>query len=163
MLVCLNHQILLSNSEVLLENKQINYYAASQVSLDVAERNIYSVEFIKKALSLSQEIDWLSHNYVEFRGMTWLREEYKSLLINRGFVTKYSRSKFQYHQQHFTEAFMKFYGEEFIQAIQLVILKKPESYLEYYLFSCDITQTIDRITHVLLIKFLCGSIRDVFD
>ncbi len=161
-LICLKHQTPLCDSDVLLENKQIHYYAASQIDLNIAERNTYSAELIKKALSLSQEIDWLSHNYIEFKGMTWLREEYKSLLIERGFVTKYSRSKFQYHEQKLTEAFLKFYGEEFIRAVQPVVLEKPESYLEYYLFSCDITQTIDRITHVLIINFLWGSINNIF-
>jgi TniQ len=163
MLICLKHHTFLSYSQVLLDNKQIHYCAASQVNLNTVDKDTYSEDFIKKALFISQEIDWLSHNYIEFAGMTWLRNTYKSLLIEKGFITKYSHTKFKYQQQHFTEAFLRFYGEEFIQAIQPEIREKLEAYLEYYLFSCDITQTIDRVTHVLIIKFLYGSIRDIFD
>ena len=161
MLLCLKHQVALVDSQVLLENKQIHYYAASQVKLEV-DTNNYSEDFINKSFSLAQEIDWLSHNHVEFRGMTWLRNIYKSLLIERGFIIKYSRSKFKYHHQQFADAFLEFYGEDLLGAIQPKILEKLEKYLEYYLLSCDITQTIDRITHTLIIKFLCGSIRDIF-
>ena len=163
MLVCLKHEIPLSDSTVLLENKHIHYYAASQVNLDKVKKVDYSEEFESKALSIALEIDWLSHNYIEFWGMTWLRNKYKSLLIDRGFVTKYSRTKFKYHDELFTEAFVEFYGKKFLQAIQPQTWEKLNIYLEYSLFSCDIAQTIDRITHVLLIKFLCGSIRNIFD
>ncbi len=157
-LVCLKHQVPLVDSQVLLENKQIHYYAASQVNLSEVNKDNCSEEFIQKALSIGQEIYWLSRNYIEFKGMTWLRNTYKSLLIERGFITKYSRTRFKYHEQQLTDAFLEFYGQEFLQAIQPKIVEKLEKYLEYYLLSCDLTQTIDRITHVLLINFLCGSL-----
>ena len=162
MLVCLKHHIPLSHSQVLLNSEKIHYYATSQVALEADnDIDVYSEEFIKKSLSIAQEIYWLSHNYIDFRGMTWLRNTYKSLLIERGFITKYSRTKFKYHEQQLTDAFLEFYGQEFLQAIQPTILEKLEKYLEYHLLSCDITQTIDRVTHILLINFLCGSIRNV--
>ena len=162
MLVCLEHQIPLSHSQVLLENKQIHYYAASQIDLSETNKHLHNEEFRELALLINQELDWLSHNYIEFRGMTWLRNKYKSLLIDKGFITKYSRTKFKYHKEKFTEACVEFYGEKFLQTIQPKIWEKRHSYLEYSLFSCDITQTIDRITHILLVKFLCGSIRNIF-
>ncbi|MDJ0596221.1 MAG: TnsD family Tn7-like transposition protein, partial [Pleurocapsa sp. MO_226.B13] len=163
MLMCLKHKLPLLDSTILLENKQIHYYAASQVNLDEADKANYSQEFEQKALSIAKELDWLSRNYIEFRGMTWLRNKYKSLLIEKGFVTKYSRTKFKYHDQIFTEAFVEFYGKKFLQAFQPQVWEKRNAYLEYSLFSCDIAQTIDRITHILLIKFLCGSIRNIFE
>jgi hypothetical protein len=164
MLVCLKHQIPLAHSQVFLDNKLIHYYAASQMELEIdTNQDTCSEDLINKSLSLAQEIYWLSQNYLEFRGMTWLRNKYKSLLIDRGFITKYSRTRFKYHEQQLADAFLEFYGEKFLQAIQPIILEKPETYLEYYLLSCDITQTIDRITHVLIIKFLCDSLRDIFD
>ncbi len=163
MLACLKHEVPLLDSTISLENKQIHYYAASQVNLDEVNQANYSEDFERKVLSIAQELDWLSSNYIEFQGMTWLRNKYKSLLIDKEFVTKYSRTKFRYHNELFTEAFVEFYGKEFLQAIQPQTWEKLNIYLEYSLFSCDITQTIDRITHVLLIKFLCGSIRNIFD
>ena len=163
MLVCLKHKISLSDSEILLENKQIHYYAASQLDLAETEQHLCNEENSQQALSISQELDWLSRNYIEFQGMTWLRNKYKSLLIEKEFVTKYSRTRFKYHEEQFTKAFVEFYGKEFLQAIQPQIWEKRNAYLEYSLFSCDIAQTIDRITHVLLVKFLCGSIRNIFE
>ena len=77
-----------------------------------------------KQEAIAREIDWLSHNYIEFQGMTWLRNKYKSLLIDRGSVTKYSRTKFKYHEELFTEAFVEFYGKEFLQAIQSQVWEK---------------------------------------
>ena len=163
MLMCLKHKIFLLDSEILLENKQINYYAASQLDQSETEQHSYNEEFRELTLSINQELSWLSHHYIEFRGMTWLRNKYKSLLIDKGFITKYSHTKFKYHEEQFTEAFVEFYGEKFLQAIQPKIWEKRHSYLEYSLFSCDITQTIDRITHALLIKFLCSSLRKIFE
>lgn len=162
MLVCLKHKVPLLDSEILLDNQQIHYCAASQVNLFKAEQNIYTKEFVQLALSINQELDWLSRNYIEFQGMTWLRNKYKSLLVEKGFIIKYSRTRFKYHEQRLTQAFVAFYGKEFLQAIQPQICEKLEAYLEYSLFSCDIAQTIDRITHVLLIKFLYGSIKNIF-
>ena len=161
-LVCLKHKVPLLNSEILLDNQQIHYYAASQVDLSKIEQNLYTKEFMQLALSINQELDWLSRNYIEFQGMTWLRNKYKSLLIEKGFITKYSRTRFKYHETKFTEAFVKFYGAEFLQIIQPELWKKRSAYLEYSLLSCDINQTIDRVTHILLIKFLCGFIRNIF-
>ncbi|GAB4525433.1 MAG: hypothetical protein Tsb0014_04740 [Pleurocapsa sp.] len=163
MLLCLKHQVALIDSQVLLENKQIHYYAASQVNLSGIDKDNCFEKFIQQALSISQEIDWLSHNYIEFQGMTWLRNKYKSLLIEKGFIIQYSRTKFKFHPELFAEAFVEFYGKDLVRVIQPQILEKLEAYLEYSLFSCDITQTIDRITHVLIIKFLCGSIRNIFE
>ena len=163
MLMCLLHKVPLLDSTILLENKQIHYYAASQADLGEVDKTNCSEKLEQKALSIAQEIDWLSKNYTEFQGMTWLRNKYKSLLIEKGFITKYSRTRFKYHDEQLTEAFIKFYGKEFLQAIQPKAWNKLNVYLEYSLFSCDIAQTIDRITHALLIKFLCGSIRNVFD
>ena len=163
MLVCLKHHNPLSHSQVLLNNEKIHYYATSQVALEAdKDGDAYSEEFIEKSLLIAQENYWLSRNYIDFRGMTWLRNTYKSLLIERGFITKYSRTRFQYHEQQLTDAFLEFYGEQFLQAIQPKIVEKLGKYLEYHLFSCDITQTIDRITHILIINFLYGSIRNIF-
>lgn len=162
MVVCLKHQILLSPSQVFLDNDQLHYYAASQLQLNISNVTS-SEEFIHKSLSIAQEIDWLSYNYIDFRGMTWLRNVYKSLLIKREFITKYSRTRFKYHEQQFADAFLKFYGEDFLRVIQPEIVNKLEVYLEYNLLGCDITQTIDRITHVLIIKFFYSSIRDIFN
>ncbi|MDJ0637133.1 MAG: hypothetical protein QNJ34_28425, partial [Xenococcaceae cyanobacterium MO_188.B29] len=117
MFLCLKHQIALSPSQVLLNNRQIHYYALSQLELKI-NQNTDPANLINKSLSLAQEIDWLSHNYIDFRGMTWLRNRYKSLLIEQGFITKYSYSKFKYHERKLTDAFLEFYGEEFLQAIQ---------------------------------------------
>ena len=163
MLMCVQHKLPLLNSTILLENKQIHYYAASQADLGEVDKTNCSEKLEQKALSIAQEIDWLSKNYIEFQGMTWLRNKYKSLLIEKGFITKYSRTRFKYHDEQLTEAFIKFHGKDFLQAIQPKVWDKLNVYLEYCLFSCDIAQSIDRITHVLLIKFLCGSIRNVFD
>lgn len=163
MLICLKHKIPLSHSQVFLNKEQIHYYAATQVNLNLAEDKVnYPDKVIDKAFLISEEIYWLSHIYVDFKGMSWLRNQYKLLLIEQQFITKYSRTRFKYHGQYFTNAFLKYYGLEFLQAIQPKILGKLENYLEYYLLSCDITQTIDRITHILIIKFLCGSIRNIF-
>ena len=163
MLICLEHGTVLSDSEILLDNKQIHYFAASQVSLSETREILHNDKFRQLALSINQEIDYLSRNYIEFKGMTWLRNKYKSLLMEKGFITKYSRTKFKYHEEQFIEAFVDFYSKELLEAIQPQIWEKRNSYLEYSLFSCDITQTIDRITHVLLIKFLCNPIRNIFE
>lgn len=164
MLVCLKHQTPLSHSQVFFNNDGINYLAASQVNLDIGvNERAYPKKTLKQLLSIAEEIDWLTSNYHEFKDMTWLRNQYKLKLTDRGFITRYSFSKFKYHNQQFTEAFIESYGEELIKAIQPQIVEKIDKYLEYYLLSCDITQTIDRISHVLIVKFLYGSIKDIFD
>lgn len=162
-LVCLKHHTPLSDSRVFLNSNKIHYYAASQENFDKLEvENVYPEALIQKSLWLGEEICWLTNNYIEFKGMTWLRNQYKLLLIEKQFITKYSNTRFKYHGQQTVNAFLEFYGREFLQIIQPQLLEKLEKYLEYYLLSCDITQKIDRITHILIIKFLCGSIRNIF-
>lgn len=163
-LVCLKHQTPLFNSQVVLNNNKIHYHAASLENIGRQQENkeIYSENILNKSLLIGEEIYCLTNNYFEFKDMTWLRNQYKVLLIERQFITKYSNTKFNYHRQQFTSAFLEFYGKEFLQIIRPQIFEKLEKYLEYYLLSCDIPQRIDRITHILIIKFLCGSIRNIF-
>ena len=82
MLMCVQHKLPLLNSTILLENKQIHYYAASQADLGEVDKTNCSEKLEQKALSIAQEIDWLSKNYIEFQGMT-LVEKQIQVAINR--------------------------------------------------------------------------------
>ena len=111
----------------------------------------------------AKDIEWLvNHCYLSFQGMAWLRKQYQSYLVRQGFFKIISRSRFTFNSQKFVSHILEFYGIDFLENINPLLIKKPETYLTNCLLGCDVNPLIDRVMHLLLIKFLTGSIKDFF-
>jgi hypothetical protein len=163
-LVCPIHATALQDSLVSLETIGIHYHAASPKNCPLGSNSTtYLDETLQKLLMFAKDIEWLvNYCYLSFQGMAWLRKQYQSYLAGQGFLKIISRSKVTFNSQNFVSHIFEFYGTEFLENINPILIKKPETYFTNCLLACDVNPLIDRITHLLLIKFLAGSIQDFF-
>lgn len=163
-LVCPIHGTALQDSLVSLETIGIHYDAASPENCPLGSNSTtYLDETLQKLLMFAKEIEWLvNHCYFPFKGMAWLRKQYQFYLAEQGFLKTYSRSKFTFDSQKFVSATAEFYGNDFLGQINPVLVEKSEAYFANCLLACDINPFIDRVTHLLLITFLAGSIKLFF-
>jgi hypothetical protein len=163
-LVCPIHGIALQDSLVSLETIGIHYHAASSENCSLATNSTtYLDETLQKLLMFAKDIEWLvNYCYLSFQGMAWLRKQYQSYLTSQGFLKVFSKSKFTFNSQKFVSHIFDFYGTDFLENINPILIKKPETYFTNCLLACDVNPLIDRVTHLLLIKFLAGSIQDFF-
>ena len=163
-LVCPIHATALQDSLVSLDAIGIHYHAASPENCPLATNSTtYLDETLQKLLMFAKDIEWLvNYCYLSFQGMAWQRMQYQSYLARQGFSKVFSRSKFTFNSQKFVSHIFDFYGTEFLENINPILIKKPETYFTNCLLTCDVNPLIDRVTHLVLIKFLAGSIQDFF-
>ncbi|MDZ8238658.1 MAG: TnsD family Tn7-like transposition protein [Nostoc sp. ChiQUE01a] len=162
-MICPIHRIALDNSLVQIGTKEIHYYAASYDNCPCnASTKIYNDATLQKLLLFAYDIEWFINNNLTFKGLPWLQNQYKTYLANKNFITVLSREKFVFHAQEFYKAILAYYEQDFLEAINPKIIKDGEQYFAKCLLACDISPVIDRITHLLLIKFLANSIEDFF-
>ncbi|MEH2218722.1 MULTISPECIES: TnsD family Tn7-like transposition protein [unclassified Nostoc] len=162
-IVCPIHRIALNNSLVSIETKEIHYHAPSDDNCPLnTSTTIYNDATLQKLLVFANNIEWLINNNFTFKGLSWLRSHYKTYLTNKNFITVFSKDKFIFHEQEFYNAVLTYYGQEFLEAINPKIIKNPEKYFSNCLLACDVNPVIDRIIHILIIKFLANSIEDFF-
>jgi hypothetical protein len=163
-LVCPIHATALQDTLVSLEAIEIHYHAASPENCPLGSNSTtYLDETLQKLLMFAKDIEWLvNYCYLSFQGMAWQRMQYQSYLTYQGFLKVFSKSKFTFNSQKFVSHIFEFYGPEFLENINPILIKKPETYLTNCLLACDVNPLIDRVTHLLLIKFLAGSIQDFF-
>ena len=161
-LVCLKHEIALLDSQVLIGADSIHYHGASLDNCLTNSPIKYSSNTLEKLISLAQDIECLSNAKLNFKGMFWLRSRYQDYLVKRKFITIYTKTKFKLDEQKIAEAFWDFYGQDFLEVIQPNIIHETGKHLANYLLACDLNPVIARITHILIIKFLAGSLTSFF-
>ena len=161
-LVCLKHDIALLDSLISLETDGIHYYGASRDNCLTDTSIKHSSNTLEKLINLAQDIEWLSNTKLDFKGMAWLRSRYQDYLVERKFMTIYSSTKFKLDEQRIADAFLDFYGQDFLQVIQPNLVNNTEQRLANYLLACDVNPVIERINHILIIKFLAGSLHNFF-
>ncbi len=163
-LVCPIHATALQDSLVSLDAIGIHYHAASPENCPLGSNSTtYLDETLQKLLMFAKDIEWLvNYCYLSFQGMAWQRMQYQSYLTYQGFLKVFSRSRFTFNSQKFVSHIFEFYGTDFLENINPILIKKPETYFTNCLLACDVNPLIDRVTHLLLIKFLAGSIQDFF-
>ena len=161
-LVCLKHGVALLDSQVSLETDGIHYHDASRDNCLTDTSIKYSSNTLEKVISLAEDIKWLSNANLDFKGMVWLRSKYQYYLVERKFLTIYSSTKFKLDEQRIADAFLDFYGQDFLQVIQPNLFDNIEQRLANYLLACDVNPVVERITHILIIKFLANYLVDLF-
>ena len=70
--------------------------------------------------------------------------------------------KFKFNEHKFSKLILDFYGQEFLEALNPKLIGYQGKYFSYSLLACDINPTIDRISHILIVKFLASSIEAFF-
>ncbi len=156
--VCLLHQVVLHNSSVPMValNQTCSPANTSQSPVE-CKADFCSEETVLKLLTLAEDIQWLIRSGFQFRGLSWLRKQYQRYLIDRNFARRLPRSRFELYDKQLAEAMLTFYGEEFFQIVKPDIMPRFQQHLQFCLLTCDVNPYVDRVMHLLLIRFLAPS------
>ncbi len=160
-IICTQHRILLLDSSVPTESLGVHYHAASYENCIVdLEQSELSPDNLKYLLEIATDLVWLVDTRIDFRGMRWLRDRYIAELCKRGLVEKLVRGEFKFDEWELFQSFRDFYGEEALNWIEPRFVDTEGKYLIHCLFAGDLDPKIDRVAHVLIIRYLFGSITD---
>lgn len=162
-LVCLTHGVILHDSSVGVESKGIHYHAASPENCLCNQNQVkYTDSTVEKLLILAQDIWDTSNINISFKGLAWLRNQYQSYLVNQKFMILLPGAKFRFNEKSFSKSICDFYGQEFLEIINPTLIRNADKYFSRYLLACDVNPVIDRIMHILIIKFLASSVTTFF-
>ncbi|MBD2077006.1 TniQ family protein [Phormidium sp. FACHB-592] len=162
--VCSNHKVPLQDSLIPLHNIDREYVPANTYNCpNNRSKNRYSEVALQTLLTLYDDIEWLMYSAPSFKGLKWLRKRYQTFLTQQDYVSTLPKSKSDFNSQTLFEDITNFYGLEVLDLIKPDKVANMKVYLECCLLACDIDQVIDRITHLLLIKFLSGSLEHFFN
>lgn len=160
-LVCPIHGVLLQDS--LINADDLHCHAAASENCVVNNNSaVYTDSTMQKLLIFAKDIEWLMNNSLPFKDLHWLRNQYQNYLIKAGFMKVGSGKKITFDEEKFSNAVFDFYDRDFLEAVQPNLAIKPEKYFAHCLLACDINPVIDRVTHLLIIKFLADSLSSFF-
>ncbi|MBD2211882.1 TniQ family protein [Nostoc linckia FACHB-104] len=161
--VCLNHNSFLHDSTVMIETKGIHYHAASSENCLRSDSQFSdSYQTLTQLLILAKDIEWLISSNFCFQGLSWLRNQYQSYLIKREFLTVLPGNKLKLHETELCQSIFEMYSQDFLSIVNINFIRNPAKYLSHCLLACDVNPVIDRITHILMIKFLANSLEWFF-
>ncbi|MEH2365767.1 TnsD family Tn7-like transposition protein [Nostoc sp.] len=162
-LVCPTHGVFLCDSSVAIESKGIHYYAASLDNcLTVTGLKSLTNQALKTLFTLTNDINLLIHNNFTFKGLAWLRAQYQHYLVSKGLLQIFPAGKFKFDEYGFSKLIFDFYGQESLEALNPKLTQHQGKYFSHCLLGCDLNPAIDRITHILMIKYLANSIEVFF-
>ncbi|MBN4001755.1 MAG: hypothetical protein HWQ58_07960 [Nostoc sp. LPT] len=104
----------------------------------------------------------LIHNNFAFKGLAWLRAQYQHYLVSKGLLQIFPAGKFKFDEYGFSKLIFDFYGQESLEALNPKLTQHQGKYFSHCLLGCDLNPAIDRITHILMIKYLANSIEVFF-
>ncbi|MBD2044139.1 TniQ family protein [Coleofasciculus sp. FACHB-64] len=160
-LVCPTHSVVLHDSCVEVESKGVHYHAAS-VDNCLVTTNIkkFTNQTLETLLTLANDINWLIHSNFAFQGLAWLRTQYQHYLVNKGLLQSFPGGKFKFDEYGFAQLIFEFYGQESLEAVNTKLTHHQGKYFSHCLFGCDLEPAIDRVAHILMMKFLANSIEE---
>lgn len=161
--VCLTHRAILKESLVPFHEGYLDCHAANSENCPVSTHEAgYKEDTVQRLLEIAQDIDWLISSNFEFKGLQWLRKRYQHYLIEQGFMSISSSKTFKFDGRKFADVILDFYSQEFWDIVKPGLYTHAEQYFAHCLLACDIMPTIDRVTHIALIRFLSSSLKDFF-
>jgi hypothetical protein len=161
LIICTLHQTLLLDSTVVVEAQGTHYYAASYENcpIDTAQIELSSESF-KQLLGISEDLTWLMNLKLDFHGMRWLRDRYVTILSRQGMVKKLLRDELKFDERDIYQSFCDFYGEDCLNLVEPRFVNTEGKYLIHCLFAGDLDPKIDRVAHILITRYLSGSIAE---
>ena len=155
---CLTHGTVLRESLVPIQEGYLNCHAADLKNCLVeVDGIVYKESTLQQLLAVAKDIIWLSSNDLNFKGLQWLRSRYEYYLAEKKFMKVPSSNTFKFDSQKFADAIFDFYGQEFWNVVKPGLGTHAERYFTHCLLACDIMPAIDRVTHIILIRFLSNS------
>ncbi|MEH1800495.1 MAG: TniQ family protein [Nostoc sp.] len=162
-LVCPTHGVVLWDSCVAVESKGIHYYAASVDNcLVITDVKSFTNQALRTLLTLTSDINLLIHSNFTFKGLAWLRTQYQRYLVNKGLLQIFPGGKLKFDEYAFSKLIFDFYGQESLEALNPKLTQHQGKYFSHCLLGCDLNPAVDRITHILMVKFLANSIEAFF-
>ena len=162
-LVCPVHSLILQESLVPLKEGYLDCHAADLKNcLIEPDEIVHREDTLQQLLAFTMDIIWLSSNDFSFKGLPWLRSRYQHYLVEREFMKVLPSKTFKFDGQKFADAIFDFYGQEFWNVVKPGLGTHAERYFTHCLLACDIVPAIDRVTHIILIRFLSNSPKDFF-
>jgi TniQ len=161
--ICTDHQIPLLDSSIPIDGKGIHYHAASLENCPIDREQIeLAPESVETLLRVAEDILWLMNSQIDFQGMRWLRDRYLTKLHKLGLAQKLLRGEFQCDWQQLFESFCTFYGKDCLNLLEPRFIQTEGNYLLHCILSSDLDPKIDRVAHVLITRYLSGSVANFF-
>lgn len=156
-----NEIILDSTVNLNIQNRHEFIAAYEKNCLEKHSETSYTEKDIKSLIWLSKDIEWVIKNYVDVKDFlkkfNSTRDCYIEELKNKGYATLNNRV----YQVEFIQEFIRFYGVDFLNAVQCPVEYNNES---NWLSSIvrKHRKTFHIVMHLLLIRFLYGSAEKFF-
>jgi hypothetical protein len=161
--ICTKHRILLLDSTVLTDGHGIHYYALSHDNCSIETPQVQIEPGHREhLLGIAADLEWLMQVRIDFRGMDWLRDRYITELCRQGYVKKLLRERLKFDEGELYQSFCTFYGRDCLNAIEPRFEQTEGKYLIHCLFAGDLDPKIDRVAHVLIARYLFGSVAGFF-
>lgn len=162
-LVCPDHRVPLLNSAVCLKMNDLHYVAADSDSCQISDTTtLYTDLTIYMMTTYIETLECLINSHLSFRGLAWLRKRYQQYSIQKGFLEFETSTKFRFDESKFFDDFRSFYGEEFLNTVSPLSFQSSKDQFVQCLLACDLSQTINRVHHILLINFLAPTLQEFF-
>lgn len=163
-LICTTHYVMLHKSLIPIQEGYLSCYPADLINCSIeVEPQVYSEDTMQNLMAIAKEISWLCNAQFEFKGLQWLRKQYQHHLVDQSFVSFSSSSTFKFHEEKFVDAVLSCYGQDCLSLIKPSLADRLGRYFYRCLFACDVEPVIDRVTHILLIKFLLKSLKNLLE
>ncbi|MBD1847877.1 TniQ family protein [Cyanobacteria bacterium FACHB-63] len=163
-LVCLVHKRLLNVSLVSIQDGYLDCYAANSENCLINDSPAICQEHtLQQLIEIAREISWLCNTQFDFKGLQWLRKQYQHHLVNQSFMSLPSSRTFNFHEDKIVSTNLSFYGKDCLSLLKPDLAEHLGRYFYRCLFACDVEPVIDRVTHILLIKFLRKSLKHFFE
>lgn len=161
--ICLPHNCLLQESRIRLITNNLQHEPANLENCKLSSAKAYAPETIQCLKELASNIELLMQFNICFQGLPWLRNQYQNYLVQGGFIPKKRGDRVCLDRQAFLHDILCHYKQEFWEIIKPGIYRKLEQYLAYCLLSCDVTPTVERVIHIILISYFSHSFQDFLD
>ena len=134
------------------------YFPANSENCPISPVNTsYSATTVEKLVGIAQNAAWLLEHDLGGRDLSWFREKYQTLLIERGLATASGRV----HQNQLHDAFLFYYGREVLAVLDSSIdHQNGDSWLSA--MARAPRKVFHPLRHLLMIDFLTDSIEEFF-
>lgn len=158
-LFCPTHAQPLQNSLIPVNGmNRHEYFPANSENCPISPvGDSYSATTVEKLIGIAQNATWLLEHDLGSRDLSWFRQKYQTLLIERGLATASGRV----HQNQLHDAFLFDYGREVLAVLDSSIDgQNGDSWLSA--MARAPRKVFHPLRHLLMIGFLTDSIEEFF-
>lgn len=156
---CPIHKVFICDSEVRLngENPQLYITPNKSNCHNKSKINQLNKKTIFELTELANDIEFILNSNLSAAGPAILKDKYINILRGQGYIGQ----KGYVNQKELTKDFIEYYGEEFLGILNLNFnMEDKHNWLSMLVRKNEYMP--HPLKHLLLIKFLCGSVKDFF-